>query len=84
MVRRTPSESVRMEWPAISAVPPVGSMRQLSMLMVVDLPAPLGPSRLKISPGSMLKEMPLTASLSPKDLRRSWAMRMGSVMTDLS
>jgi len=69
-----------MAWPAISAVPLVGSIRQLSMLMVVVLPAPLGPSRLKISPRSTLKEMPRTASLSPNVLRRSLAIRMGWFM----
>ena len=43
-------------------VPPVGLSRQQSMEMVVVLPAPLGPSRLKISPSSMSKVTPSTAS----------------------
>ena len=50
MVSLTAWASLTTEWPATVASPPVGLSRQLSMEMVVLLPAPLGPSRLKISP----------------------------------
>ena len=46
----TACASVTTEWPSTRASPPLGASRQQSMEMVVLLPAPLGPSRLKISP----------------------------------
>ena len=49
--------------------------------MVVVLPAPLGPSRLKISPSLMSKEMPLTAVKSPYFLTRSVTSRMDDIIT---
>jgi len=42
------------------------------MLMVVDLPAPLGPKRPKISPSFTEKEMPSTARRGPKFLIKLW------------
>ena len=36
------------------------------MEIVVDLPAPLGPRKPNVSPASTRKEMPFTASISPK------------------
>jgi hypothetical protein len=36
-----------------------------SIEIVVDLPAPFGPRKPKISPGSTSKSMPRTASMSP-------------------
>ena len=62
MVSLTAWESVTTECPAMVASPPVGLSRQLSMEMVVLLPAPLGPRRLKISPSAMSKLTPSTAS----------------------
>ena len=41
------------------------------MEIVVDLPAPFGPRKPKVSPASTRKEMPFTASTSPKLLARS-------------
>src|SRR5581483_5288004 len=41
-------------------------MSVVSMRMSVDLPAPFGPSRPKISPSSTAKLMPSTAVKSPK------------------
>ena len=41
-----------MSWPATTADPAVGSASVQSILMVVDLPAPLGPRKPKISPGA--------------------------------
>ena len=47
--------------------------------MVVDLPAPLGPSRPNDSPGGTSKSMPSTAVKSPKRLVRPWAAMTGAV-----
>ena len=41
------------------------------MLIVVLLPAPLGPRKPKTSPGATANETPRTASIAPKDLVRS-------------
>ena len=46
------------------ALPPVGSSSVISILIVVVLPAPLGPSRPNSSPGSIPKLTPRTASTS--------------------
>ncbi len=54
-----------MSKPLTSAVPEVGTSSVVSMRMSVDLPAPLGPSRPKISPSSTVNEMPSTAVKSP-------------------
>ena len=45
-----------MEWPPIVASPEVGVYKVESIEMVVVLPAPFGPSRLKISPSLIAKE----------------------------
>src|SRR5580704_16072329 len=50
--------------------PAVGVSRPEMQLMVVVLPAPLGPSSPKISPGLAENEMSSTAVSSPYDLRR--------------
>ncbi len=50
------------ENPPTSASPESGLSRQERMEMVVVLPAPLGPRRLKISPSWMVKETPSTAT----------------------
>ena len=42
---RTSFGRAAMSKPATSAFPPVGESRVQSILTVVDLPAPLGPSR---------------------------------------
>ena len=46
-------------------VPESGSSMPVSILMVVDFPAPLGPSTPRISPGSTSKEIPSTAFTPP-------------------
>src|SRR5215831_3128811 len=66
--RRTPSASPVMSWPLTIAVPPLGGSSVVSMRISVDLPAPLGPSRPKISPSSTANDTPLTAVNSPKRL----------------
>ena len=51
--------------PATVTVPVVGLSRPMIMRMVVDLPAPLGPRKPVTVPGSTVKEMLSTATLSP-------------------
>src|SRR6202046_4113719 len=62
---RTPSASVRMSWPSIRAVPEVGGVSVVIMRISVVFPAPLGPSKPKISCCATLKLMSLTATSSP-------------------
>ncbi len=57
--------------PATVALPLLGCESVQSMLIVVVLPAPLGPRKPKTSPVPTSKLTPRTASNSPKDLRRS-------------
>ena len=47
------------------------------MLIVVVLPAPLGPSRPTISPGDTWNETPSTAFSVPKDFARRSTARTG-------
>src|SRR3954453_14909965 len=72
MWRRTSSRSVVTAWPPTRALPDVGLTSVQSMLMVVLLPAPLGPRKPNTSPGETAKDTPRTASTSPKDFLRSW------------
>src|ERR1700721_760115 len=65
MLRRTVSRSETTSWPATLAVPEVGSARVHRILIVVDLPAPFGPRKPKVSPAATSKSMPRTASISP-------------------
>src|SRR6266566_5240103 len=53
--------------PSSSRVPLVGCKSVVSILMVVVLPAPLGPRNAKTSPGRTSKETSLTATTSPND-----------------
>ena len=48
-----------------SAVPPVGATVVVSIPIVVDFPAPFGPSKPNTSPGNTVKSMPATASTPP-------------------
>jgi hypothetical protein len=48
--------------PQTEALPEVGGIKQVSIFMVVLLPAPLGPKNPTISPVPMVKEMSFTAS----------------------
>jgi len=52
MARRTFTASEVMESPAMRASPDVGGNSVVRILIVVVLPAPLEPSRAKISPAS--------------------------------
>src|SRR6185437_5776340 len=53
-------------WPRIRMLPAVGSRRPVSILMVVDFPAPLGPRNPKNWPAATLNVTPFTATSSPK------------------
>ena len=77
MWRRTSSRSRTTSWPATSALPEVGRASVQSMLIVVVLPAPLGPRNPKTSPAATSKLTPRTASIASKDLRRSWTSIAG-------
>src|SRR5918994_2022725 len=65
MLRRTASRSVTTSCPATRAAPAVGRASVHRMLIVVDLPAPFGPRKPKVSPGRTVKSTPRTASTSP-------------------
>src|ERR1700722_1609063 len=70
MLRRTASRSAVTSWPATRADPDVGRASVHSILIVVDLPAPLGPRNPKVSPTGTSKSIPRTASISPYFLVR--------------
>src|SRR3954454_22360765 len=61
MVLRTCGPSVTTSEPPTVAVPAVGGRSVVSMCTVVDLPAPFGPRKPKISPGSTCSSIPSTA-----------------------
>ena len=63
---RTAAGSDPTSWPSTVAVPAVGLRIVESMRSVVVLPAPLAPSRPKISPVRQSKSMPRTARTSPR------------------
>ena len=67
---RTFNDSRVTECPPMMASPLVGLSRHDNTEIVVVLPAPLGPSRLKISPASMAKLTSSTAVASPYFLIR--------------
>ncbi len=71
MRRLISSRWVRMSKPATVPWPPEGSRSPQSIRMVVDLPAPLGPRKPKISPGRTSRLMRLTATKSPNRRSRS-------------
>src|ERR1700691_939965 len=68
ITRLTSSGSLATSKPATNALPLVMGTRVVIMRMSVLLPAPLGPSRPKISPSATEKLTPLTASKAPKRL----------------
>ena len=63
---RAGAAAVRRSKPATRNVPAVGGSRPHSMRKVVDLPAPLAPSRPKISPRATVKLTSSTATNAPK------------------
>src|SRR6266508_1087065 len=77
---RTSLACLTISKPLTCAVPLVGSSKVHNIRMVVDLPAPFGPSRPKISPRSICRSTPATAvnmdfgSFFPKSqILRFWA-----------
>src|SRR5256885_2691015 len=62
---RALSERLFASYPRTSARPPVGFRRHSRISTVVVFPAPLGPRKANTSPFVRLKDMPLTATLSP-------------------
>src|ERR1035438_5085381 len=64
------SGSVRTSNPATVPVPPVGDRIPVSMRIVVDLPAPFGPRKPKISPFCTSKLTRFTAVKLPKRFSR--------------
>src|SRR5271167_35656 len=70
-----------MSKPPTIARPDVGRSNPVRILIVVVLPAPLGPKKPNISPGATAKLMPSTAVASPKRLvRRSTTTSGGSIL----
>ena len=65
MRRRTSSESSKTSKPATLAVPAVGDRKQVSIFMVVDLPAPFGPRKPSTSPLRTLNVTLSTARAGP-------------------
>ena len=57
--------SSKISIPLISAVPEVEEIYPVSIFIVVDFPAPLGPKNPRISPSSTVKLISFTAILSP-------------------
>src|ERR1035437_5701946 len=82
MLRRTSSRSRTMSWPATVAVPPEGLVSGQSMLIVVVLPAPLGPRNPNTSPLATSKSTPRTARTSPKVLMRPRTAMAGTRAVD--
>src|SRR5579885_31898 len=72
MLRRISSGCVATSKPLTEALPEVGRSSPQSIRIVVDLPAPLGPRKPKISPLATCSETWSTATNSPKVLTRSW------------
>src|SRR3954463_11762049 len=59
-----------ISWPPTVTVPEVAGMNPVTIRMVVDLPAPLGPRKPSTSPRSTVKEMSSTARFAPNVLTR--------------
>src|SRR5437867_12931304 len=71
MFLRIVSGSAATSCPPTLALPLEGASRPQRILMVVDLPAPFGPRKPKISPGRTVKETWSTATKAPNRFTRS-------------
>src|ERR1700722_3761522 len=69
--------------PRISIRPELGASRPVSILIVVDLPAPLGPRKPKNCPGATRRSMPSTARSSPKRRVKPWVEIVGAISMKL-
>ena len=56
--------------PKSETLPPSGGSRPSSMSIVVDLPAPFGPSSATVSPGAIERSTPRTAWIGPCAVRK--------------
>src|ERR1039457_6237342 len=65
--------------PRISMLPPSAGISPVSMRMVVDFPAPLGPRKPKNDPRGTSRSTPSTAALRPYDFRRSRTRMAGDI-----
>src|SRR4051812_40594782 len=77
--RRTASASVCGLRPLTLIVPLVGRSSVVSILIVVDLPAPLGPRKAKISPRCTENEIASTAVTAPNFLLSSATSIIGAL-----
>src|SRR5580658_990291 len=75
--RFTSTESCVKSMPRICMRPEVGASRPVSILMVVDFPAPLGPRNPKNWPGATRKFTSCTATRSPKR-RVRWSVEIAA------
>jgi len=73
-----------MSAPATVAVPVVGAMKQVRIFIVVDLPAPFGPRKPRISPRRSSKLASFSATKLPYSFPRPEASIITSVIRDLS
>ena len=64
--------------PRISIRPELGASRPVSILMVVDFPAPFGPRKPKNCPGATRRSTPSTARSSPKRRVSAWVEMVGA------
>ncbi len=71
MCDRTAAGSRAMSCPATSPAPSVGARIPHNILIVVDFPAPFGPSSPNTSPWATENETPSTAVNSPKRFVKS-------------
>src|SRR5262252_435310 len=79
--RRTNSGSFTGSWPAILSRPSLGVSTVVSILIVVVLPAPLGPRNPKMMPSGTANEMWSTAVTPSKRLTRSRASMMAATIS---
>src|ERR1700757_2317652 len=82
--RRTESGSLTGSWPAIESRPSLGLSTVVSILIVVVLPAPLGPRKPKMTPSGTANEMRSTAVKPSKRLTRSRASMIAANIGSLS
>src|SRR3954464_10810216 len=81
MRARASLDSRGSSYPSTRISPSSATACAVSMRMVVDFPAPLGPSRPKQIPSGTSRSRPSTATMSPKDLRTPRSRMAGSVAT---
>src|SRR6516162_2376259 len=78
--RRTSSGSLTGSWPEIKSRPSLGLSTVVSILIVVVLPAPLGPRKPKMTPSGTANEAWSTAVKPLKRLTRSRASMIAPII----